>query len=100
MRVPDGTRIRYQHYYVRKVLTPIIFGKHTLNPEGADLLYSPPVLVGTGAWLVDQTGEEIPNTYARSIVHPNDTAVKKLGRLKAHNRCIKNYLKQQNANGI
>jgi hypothetical protein len=56
-------------------------------------------LVGTGAWLVDPTGDEIPDTYARSIVHPNDTAVKKLGRLKAHNRCIKNYLKQQNAHG-
>jgi hypothetical protein len=85
--VPEGTRIRYQHYYVQVVPGQILIGKHN-TPK-----VSPPVLVGTAAWLVaDATGETVAE--ATSWVHPNDTAIKKLGRLKAHNRCIKKYLAQ------
>lgn len=92
--VPEGTRIRYQHYYIRKVLGEIILGKRTHEGQKeTEPKISPPILVGTVAWLVTEAGEEIPNTHAASMVHPNDTAVKKLGRLKAHNRCIKAYLK-------
>jgi hypothetical protein len=93
--VPAGTRIKYQHYYIRKVKSPVWMGKRIHEDDlDTDILFNPPVLVGTGAWLVHaDTGNDIPNTFVKSRVHPNDTAVKKLGRLKAHNRCIKAYLK-------
>jgi hypothetical protein len=87
--VPKGTKIRYQHYYIRRVIDFFVYGKHT-EPR-----VSPPILIGTAAWLVDdKTGEELTNTRKLAIVHPNDTAIKKLGRLKAHNRCVKAFLNQ------
>lgn len=86
--VPDGTRIRYQHYYARELKARTVHGK---NVQLNDLF--PPVLTATAAWLVDSNGNDIPGTFVTSKVHPNDCAVKKLGRLKAHNRCIKAYLK-------
>jgi hypothetical protein len=85
--VPEGVRIRYQHYYIRSVRDRIVVGKF------GEARVGPPQLVGTAAWLVDDKGEEIDGTRCISRVHENDTAIKKLGRLKAHNRCIKTYQK-------
>ncbi len=85
--VPQGTKIKYQHYYKRLVKQNVIFGK-----SHSEVLLSPPILIGTDAWLVNAlTGDMIPDAYACSLVNPKDTPNKKLGRLKAHNRCIKAY---------
>jgi hypothetical protein len=96
--VPEGLRIRYQHHYIRRCVSPVIItGKHSVG-DLVDYFYGPPVLVGTTAWLVDSTGDIIPGTLTDSRVNPRDVPVKKLGRAKAHNRCIKNYL--DNAAGL
>jgi hypothetical protein len=84
--VPQGFRIRYQHFYTQDV-------KRTRVWKGQEMELKPPVLRATGAWLVDSSGEEVPNSYVTSAVHPRDVGVKKLGRMKAHNKCVKAYMK-------
>lgn len=89
LEVPEGVRIKYQHFYFRTVKASVFFTKRDVKVE-----LNPPVLWGTQAWLVnDVTGNDIPHTAAWAIVNPKDTPNKKLGRLTAHNRCIKAYLK-------
>jgi hypothetical protein len=84
--VPDGYRIRYKHHYVRHI-NLITFGK-VIDLEALEQRF-PPRLVCTEAWAVDANGNEVPGTRSVANVHPKDTAIKRLGRKKAHNRAVR-----------
>lgn len=72
--VPAGFTMKYQHFYKR---------------EGD----KPPVLEATEAWLCGPQGDMVASGTA--TVNPKDVAIKKLGRIIAHNRCIKTWKQQQ-----
>lgn len=69
--VPAGHTMRYLHHYK----TP----KH-----------GPMKLLGTTAWLENAEGEMVGR--AESWVRKGDTPIKKLGRIIAHNRCVKAFV--------
>jgi hypothetical protein len=100
--VPEGLKIKYQHYYVDarglKVYRHAIEGPFVRVPLGDDDFEidgpeSPLRLTETEAWLENATFDTVAEGWSK--VSKKDVPIKKLGRAIAHNRCIKTYLKHQ-----
>jgi hypothetical protein len=75
--VPDGFKMKYRHHY-REV-------------KGAGDVTTK-ILKATDAWLENNENGEIVATET-AHVNKKDTPNKKLGRIIAHNRCIKAWQK-------
>jgi hypothetical protein len=98
--VPQGTKIKYKHFYKAPDGESLhkledlkgIPRWFRLSAVASMVPYTGPRhLQATTAWLEDSKGNEVAEGY--SICNPKDTPNKKLGRLIAHNRCIKAYRK-------
>lgn len=102
--VPAGHKIKYNYIYKDKkgrVLYKDPDGRWRVS--GLNMLhFGLRKLSGCRAWLENGQGEVVQQ--ATSVCNPKDTPVKKLGRVIAHNRCIKSFNKAlplltvQNAN--
>lgn len=84
MPVPSGHKIKYLHHY-RPGLRRIEY-----RMGGEVSIPGPLKLIGTTAWLENAAGERVCG--ASSWVRKGDTPIKKLGRIIAHNRCIKAFV--------
>lgn len=86
--VPDGLKMRIHHVYQKGPDRQIRTMSGAVSVEEG-----PSRLVRTLASLVAEDGTEVAK--AESIVNPKDNPIKKLGRVIAHNRCIKAYGKEK-----
>jgi hypothetical protein len=82
--VPEGLFMRYKHFY--KPNTRIM---EDVEGNEVEVIIGPKQLDMTVARLEDSEGDTV--CEGDSLVNPNDVPIKKLGRVIAHNRCVKLY---------
>lgn len=84
LAVPDGFKIKYKHHYK-------VIGKSAIaDKDGKYKEVFTKRLIGSEAWLENMENGEVV-AHGASMVSKKDTPNKKLGRIMAHNRCIKHW---------